>query len=109
MLSVSATNNAITVFDPRDGRSRTVRFTGTRLAGDAGRNRTTCQVATRWAEMTGTREECARAAWRWASFVGVPRQPEQVSEDVWADLLTELDAAISVLVNDPSSKFYIYG
>jgi hypothetical protein len=109
MFSVSATKNTITVFDPRDGRSRTLRFTGTRQAGDAGRHRTTCQVAIRWAELTGTRKECARAAWRRAALTGVPRRPSCVNEDEWADILTGLDAAIAELVNDPSSKFYIYG
>jgi hypothetical protein len=106
MISVSVTNDMITVFDPRDSRSRTVRFTGTRLAGH---HRTTCQVAIRWAELTGTQEDCARAAWRKASLTGVPRRPAQVSENEWADILIALSAAIAELVNDPSSRFYIFG
>jgi hypothetical protein len=59
--------------------------------------------------MTGTREDCARAAWRKAPLTGIPQHPAQVSEDEWDDILTALDTAIAELVNDPSSKFYIYG
>ena len=108
MLKVSATNKMIYVRDTETGTTKGVSFLGTRMAGDLGRRRTTRQVAIRWAEITGTSEECASAAWRRLELGRLPA-PSKISESGWEDILESLDAEISELVNDPDSKFYIYG
>ena len=108
MFKVSATDEMIYVRDTETGTTKGVRFLGTRMAGDLGRKRTTRQVAIRWAEITGTSEECASAAWCRLGLGRLPA-PSKISERGWEDILESLDAEISALVNDPDSKFYIYG
>ena len=85
-----------------------MRFTGTRMGGDDGIKRSAYQVALRWASMTGTSDACASAAWRSLGLGRLPA-PSKLSEEDWADILEGLDAAISDLVNNPQSKFYIHG
>jgi len=108
MLKVSATNKMIYVRDTDAGVTKGVSFLGTRLAGDLGCRRTTRQVAIRWAVMTGTSEACASAAWRRLELGRLPA-PSKISEEDWEGILQALDAEISVMVNDPESRFYIYG
>ena len=108
MLKVSATDKMIYVRDADTGRTRSVSFRGTRMAGDLGCRRTARQVAIRWAVMTGTSEECASAAWRRLGLGRMPA-PSKISESDWEDILQSLDAEISELVNNPESRFYIYG
>ena len=108
MFKVSATNKMIYVRDTDTGVTKGVSFLGTRIAGDLGCRRTTRQVAIRWAEITGTSEACASAAWRRLELGRLPA-PSKISESEWEDILESLDAEISGLVNDPDSKFYIYG
>lgn len=108
MLKVSATDKMIYVRDTVTDTTKGVRFLGTRWAGDLGCRRTTRQVAIRWAEMTGTSEKCASAAWRKLGLGRLPA-PSQISESDWEDILQSLDAEISELVNNPESRFHIYG
>ena len=108
MLKVSATDKMIYVRDTDTGATKGVSFLGTRMAGDLGCRRTTRQVAIRWAGMTGTSEECASAAWRKLGLGRLPA-PSQISESDWEDILQSLDAEISELVNNPESRFHIYG
>ena len=108
MLKVSATDKMIYVRNTDTGVTKGVRFLGTRMAGDLGRKRTTRQVAIRWAGMTGTSEECASAAWRRLGLGRMPA-PSKISESDWEDILQSLDAEISELVNNPESRFHIYG
>ena len=108
MFKVSATDKMIYVRDTATNTTKSVAFRGTRMAGDLGCRRTTRQVAIRWAELTGTSEECARAAWRKLELGRLPA-PSKISESDWEDILQSLDAEISELVNDPESRFYIYG
>ena len=108
MFKVSATDKMIYVRDTDTGATKGVSFLGTRLAGDLGCRRTPRQVAIRWAGMTGTSEACASAAWRRLGLGRMPA-PSKVSERDWEDILQSLDAEISDLVNDPESRFYIYG
>ena len=108
MFKVSATDKMIYVRDTDTGVTKGVSFLGTRIAGDLGCRRTTRQVAIRWAVMTGTSEACASAAWRRLGLGRLPA-PSKISESDWEDILESLDAEISELVNDPDSKFYIYG
>ena len=108
MFKVSATDKMIYVRDTDTGVTKGVSFLGTRIAGDLGRRRTTRQVAIRWAEITGTSEACASAAWRRLGLGRLP-SPSKISESDWEDILESLDAEISELVNNPDSKFYIYG
>ena len=108
MLKVSATDKMIYVRDTVTGAAKGVSFRGTRMAGDLGCRRTTRQVAIRWAELTGTSEACASAAWRRLELGRMPA-PSKISESDWEDILQSLDAEISDLVNDPESRFYIYG
>ena len=108
MFKVSATDKMIYVRDTDTGRTRGVCFRGTRMAGDLGCRRTARQVAIRWAELTGTSEECASAAWRKLELGRLPA-PSKISESDWEDILQSLDAEISELVNNPESRFHIYG
>ena len=108
MLKVSATDKMIYVRDTDTGCTRGVSFRGTRMACDEGCRRTARQVAIRWAELTGTSEACASAAWRKLGLGRLPA-PSKISESDWEDILQSLDAEISELVNDPESRFYIYG
>ena len=108
MFKVSATDKMIYVRDTVTGTTKGVRFLGTRMAGDLGRRRTTRQVAIRWADMTGTSEACASAAWRRLGLGRLPA-PSKISESDWEDILMSLDAEISELVNNPESRFHIYG
>ena len=108
MLKVSATDNMIYARDTVTDTTKGVRFLGTRMAGDLGRRRTTRQVAIRWAEITGTSEACASAAWRRLELGRLP-SPSKISESDWEDILESLDAEISELVNNPESRFHIYG
>ena len=108
MLKVSATHKMIYVRDTVTGVTKGVSFLGTRMAGDLGCRRTTRQVAIRWAELTGSSEACASAAWRRLGLGRMPA-PSKISEMDWEDILQSLDAEISDLVNDPESRFYIYG
>ena len=108
MLKVSATDKLIYVRDTETDTTKGVSFRGTRMAGDLGCKRTTRQVAIRWAELTGTSEACASAAWRRLELGRLPA-PSQISEGDWEDFLQSLDAEISELVNNPESRFYIYG
>ena len=105
-MHVSATDHSIIV--SQDGRSKTVQFNGTRLAGDNGTKRSVYRVAMRWATLTGTSEACANAAWRKLQLGRLPA-PSRLCEDDWSDILSALDSEIADMVNDPSSKFYIYG
>lgn len=106
MVQVSVTQELIRV--SAYGEVKHVRFVGTRMGADFGKRRTTCQLAVRWATLTGSSEDLARAAWRKAG-IGAPRYPSKITEPQWEELLGRLDAEISDLVNNPSSKFYIYG
>ena len=108
MFKVSATDKMIHVRDTYTDTSRGVYFRGTRMAGDLGFRRTTRQVAIRWAVITGSSEACASAAWRRLELGRMPA-PSKISESDWEDILQSLDAEISDLVNDPESRFYIYG
>ena len=108
MFKVSATDKMIYVRDAYTGSTRGVSFRGTRMAGDLGCRRTARQVAIRWAVMTGTSEECASAAWRKLELGRLPA-PSKISESDWEDILQSLDAEISDLVNNPESRFHIYG
>ena len=108
MLKVSATDKMIYVRDTETGTTKGVSFLGTRRAGDLGRRRTTRQVAIRWAGMTGTSEKCASAAWRRLELGRMPAPP-QISEMEWEDILQSLDSEIPELVNNPESRFHIYG
>ena len=108
MFKVSATDKMIYVRDAYTGVTKGVSFLGTRMAGDLGCRRTARQVAIRWAGMTGTSEACASAAWRRLELGRMPA-PSKISESDWEDILQSLDAEISELVNDPESRFYIYG
>ena len=108
MFKVSATEKMIYVRDTETGTTKGVSFLGTRIAGDLGYRRTTRQVAIRWAEMTGTSEACASAAWRRLELGRLPA-PSKISESDWEDILQPLDTEISELVNNPESRFYIYG
>ena len=108
MFKVSATDKMIYVRDTVTDTTKGVSFLGTRMAGDLGRRRTTRQVAIRWAVMTGTSEGCASAAWRRLELGRLPA-PSKISASDWEDILQSLDAEISELVNNPESRFYIYG
>lgn len=66
------------------------------------------QVAIRWAELTGSSEALASAAWRRCAFGPMPA-PSRLTEADWADVLQSIDSEIGALVNDPNSRFYIYG
>ena len=108
MFKVSATDKMIYVRDTATNTTKGVAFRGTRMAGDLGCKRTTRQVAMRWAVLTGTSEACASAAWRRLELGRMPA-PSKISESDWEDILISLDAEISDLVNDPESRFHIYG
>lgn len=108
MFKVSATDKMIHVRDAYTGVTKGVSFLGTRMAGDLGCRRTARQVAIRWAVMIGTSEACASAAWRRLELGRMPA-PSKISESDWEDILISLDAEISELVNNPESRFYIYG
>ena len=108
MFKVSATDKMIYVRDTVTDTTKGVAFRGTRMAGDLGCKRTTRQVAIRWAVMTGTSEACASAAWRRLELGRLPA-PSKISESDWEDILISLDAEISELVNNPESRFHIYG
>ena len=108
MFKVSATDKMIYVRDTETGITKGVSFLGTRMGCDEGTRRTARRVAIRWAELTGTSEECASAAWRRLELGRLPA-PSKISESDWEDILISLDAEISELVNNPESRFYIYG
>ena len=107
-LVVSATDKKISVKESDTVVTRVVTFAGTRMGCDEGTRRTARRVAIRWAEITGTSEACASAAWRRLGLGRLPA-PSKISESDWEDILQSLDAEISELVNNPDSKFYIYG
>ena len=106
LISVSAMPDRIRV--TMDGAAKTVSFEGTRMGGDVGSRRTVRQVAIRWAELTGTSYDCAAHAWRRLGL-GRFQAPSKLGEVEWVEILAALDAEIAELVNDPSSRFYIYG
>ena len=108
MFKVSATDKMIYVKESDTGKTRGITFMGTRQGCDEGTRRTARRVAIRWAEMTGTSEACASAAWRRLGLGRMPA-PSEISESDWEDILQSLDAEISELVNDPESRFHIYG
>ena len=93
MFTVSVCPDRIIVTHKQTWDSKTVRFNGTRQAGDLGCKRTVRQVAIRWAVITGTSEACASLAWRRCEFGRMPA-PAKLTESEWVDIIT---------------KFYIYG
>ena len=107
-LFVYATDKMIYVKESDTGKTRGITFMGTRLGCDEGIRRTARRVAIRWAEITGTSEACASAAWRNLGLGRLPA-PSKISESDWEDILQSLDTEISELVNNPESRFYIYG